>query len=143
MIQVPGETLWLGNVGDVQDVRKVLSAGVKAVVDLAANEPIPKLTRDLIYFRFPLSDSGENPQHLLQLALATVAGLLHYKIQTLLYCNNGMSRSPAVAAGALSFTGGRSPDHRLDDLRRLKPLDVNPALWQEIVEVLDKENWQV
>jgi hypothetical protein len=46
MRQVTGEALWLGNAGDSRDLEMMLAAGIRALVDLAEEEPIPALTRD-------------------------------------------------------------------------------------------------
>jgi hypothetical protein len=44
--------LWIGNVGDLADIRGPIDAGVRAVVDLALNERPQQLPRDMMYCRF-------------------------------------------------------------------------------------------
>src|SRR2546423_999312 len=39
MRQLTPHSVWIGHVGDARDARGVLAAGIRAVVDLAANEP--------------------------------------------------------------------------------------------------------
>src|SRR5207244_524756 len=90
MRQLSGLPLWLGHVGDARDLRAVLSAGILAVVDLALNEPPVRITRELVYCRFPLLDGMGNPPWLVRAAVDTVARLLRAGTPTLVYCSGGM-----------------------------------------------------
>jgi protein-tyrosine phosphatase len=135
MHQIPRSSLWLGHVGDVHDVRAVLSADILAVVDLAANEPPVSLPRELLYCRFPLVDGAGNAPWLLRAAVETVAGLLRAAVPTLVYCSAGMSRSPAVAAAALAAVSGRSPEACLAMMSQSGATDVSPGLWQDLAHV--------
>jgi hypothetical protein len=98
MRQVAGRALWLGNPGDTRDPRTVLDAGIEAVVELADNEPLAVLPRELVRCRFPLSDGGENPNCLLRFAAESVATFLRAKVPTLVCCSGGMNRSVCIAA---------------------------------------------
>lgn len=136
MRQVPGETLWIGHIGDTRDVRSVLSAGIQAVVDLAANEAVVPFPREIIYCRFPLVDGSGNPPWLLRCAIEALAGLLRASTPTLVYCSLGMSRSPIIASAALSLARGRSPGECLATVLQDGKGDISPALWQEVQVVL-------
>lgn len=132
MRQVPGHALWLGHLGDARDVRGILSAGIAAVIDLALNEsPLP-LTRELVYCRFPLIDGPGNPAWLLGTAVDVVARLLRSGTPTLVYCGAGMSRTPAIAAGALSLVLSCRPSEALALVAQCGPADVTPGLWEEV-----------
>jgi protein-tyrosine phosphatase len=133
MRRISPHPLWLGHVGDVADLRKVLDAGIAALVDLALNEPPPRIPRDLIYCRFPLVDGVGNDTALLRFAVRTVAGLLADRTPTLVYCTAGMSRSPAVAAAALAQFTGQTPLACLEQIAEGRPHDVSPGLWQDIL----------
>jgi protein-tyrosine phosphatase len=133
---VADSSLWLGHVGDVRDLRAVLATGILAVVDLALNEPPATVTRDLVYCRFPLVDGIGNPSWLLRTAVDCVAGFLCSRTPTLVYCANGMSRSPAIAATALARVCGCSPAEALSLVAESGPLDVSPGLWFEIKAAL-------
>jgi protein-tyrosine phosphatase len=133
MRQISPHPLWLGHVGDVADLRKVLDAGITALVDLALNEPPPRIPRDLIYCRFPLVDGVGNDAALLRFAVRTVAGLLADRRLTLVFCSAGMSRAPAVAAAARAQFTGQTPLACLEQIAEGRPHDVSPGLWQDVL----------
>lgn len=124
--------LWLGNAGDLRTPSHFCDAEIRAVVDLAANEPFPQLPRDLLYCRFPLFDGEGNDLSLLRIAVRTVAEFLNAGIPTAVCCSNGLSRSPAVVAAAVAAVRGISPDEALILVASHAKHDVSPALWQEL-----------
>ena len=136
---LPGQ-LWLGHAGDVRDVRPLMESGIAAVVDLAINEPQPRLPREMVYCRFPLVDGEGNRAELLRLAIDTLAVLLRSRIPTLVYCSAGMSRSLAVAAAAWAAVHGFTPSHSLLVLSKSCAHDVSPTLWRDVVAACAKDN---
>jgi hypothetical protein len=136
MRQIPPYSLWLGHSGDGRDVRAVLNAGILAVVDLALEEPPVSFTREVAYYRIPLLDGAGNRSWLLHSAIATVAMLLRSNTPTLVFCGAGMSRSPAIAAAAVSIISQRSPAECLKFVAKAHGCDVSPALWRELLEVI-------
>jgi hypothetical protein len=135
MRPIPSTSLWLGHAGDARDLRAVLAAGIEALVDLALEKPPAKVTREIVYARFPLLDGPGNPDWLLRAALVTVTCLLGERTPTLVYCGAGMSRSPAVAAGALALHMRRPPEDSLADVLGGGPADVSAALWADVRRV--------
>src|SRR4051812_36720706 len=69
MNQILPYPLWTGHAGDGRDYRRVLDHGIRAVVQLAAEEPPLQPPRELIYLRFPLNDGADNADDLLVLAV--------------------------------------------------------------------------
>ena len=136
MSLIPPYSLWLGHVGDARDLRGVFEAGITALVDLAMNEPPIAVTRELVYCRLPLMDGAENPPWLLRLAVDTTAALLRANVPTLVFCSGGMSRTPAVAAGALARVTGRSPKECLAEIAKAGKCDVSTTLWREVVAAI-------
>ena len=136
MNQVLPYSLWLGHAGDSRDFRRMLDAGIEALVQLAAEEPPSQAPRELICCRFPLLDGSGNRSELVSLAVRTVATLLEMKVPTLVCCGAGMSRSPAVAAAALALIHQESPEAWLKRVADHHPSDVSPGLWQEVRAVL-------
>jgi hypothetical protein len=131
-------SLWLGHAGDARDPGAALAHGLTALIDLAVNEPPAAITRELTYCRFPLVDGPGNPPWLLRAAVETTARLLRDGVPTLVRCSMGMSRSPAIAAAAVSMISGRAPEECLAEVLRSGAADVSPGLWREVVAVLAK-----
>ena len=132
MRQIPPHRLWIGHANDGRDFRAIFDAGIEAIIQVAADEPAMQPPRDLLYCRFPLADGPGNDGTLLHLTITTLAGFLAMNVPTLVCCGAGMSRSPAIAAGALAFAGGQDPDDCLRSIAAICPIDVMPGLWQEV-----------
>ncbi len=105
-------------------------------MDLADNEPMAVLPRDLIHCRFPIFDGGDNERWLLRLAIETVAQLLRANIPTLVACSAGMSRSPSIAAAALALVTRQSPSEALIQCVGTAAADVSPLLWRDVCAAL-------
>ncbi len=136
MNQITPYLLRIGHMGDGQDFKALFDAGVRAVVQLAWEEPPLLLPRELIVCRVPLVDGpGNKPEHL-RLAIAAVVHLLREQVSTLVCCGSGVSRAPAVAAAALAQLTGRSLSECLQEVTRHRHADVHPALYEHIEAVL-------
>ena len=136
MRAIESYSLWIGNAGDVRSVAELMEAGILAVVDLAANEPVASLPREFVYCRFPLLDGTGNERWLLRAAISTISEFLRDNVPTLVACSAGMSRSPALAAAAIARVSGRDPHECLLACVASGPADVSPALWNEVVVIL-------
>jgi hypothetical protein len=95
MHQIKPHLLWIGHAGDGRDIPAIIDTGIRAIVQLAMEEPPLLPPRDLIFCRFPLLDGTGNDPVLLRLAIHAVAILQRSRIATLVCCGGGMSRSPA------------------------------------------------
>jgi protein-tyrosine phosphatase len=127
---------WLGNFYEGRDFGLILDQQIRALVDLAAEEPPCQPPRELIYCRIPLLDGADNSTDLLSLAVRTVAALLRSKVSTLVSCGAGMSRSPAITAAALAIVEGCAPEESLKEVVAHHHTDVSPGLWEEIIAIL-------
>jgi hypothetical protein len=136
MRQVNSRQLWVGHVGDTRQPRRLLDAGIGAVIELADGEPLAILPRELVRCRFPLNDGGDNPPWLVRLALDSVAGLLRASVPTLVCCGCGMSRSVCLAAGGLAQAEARPLQETLAEIAGAGPADVSPALLAQVQAVL-------
>jgi hypothetical protein len=132
MHEILPNQLWIGNAGDGRDPECLLRAGVVAVINLAAEEPSPVLPRSMVYCHFPLTDGAPDDETILRMAIQTVVTLLKSQVLTLVYCGEGMSRSPAVVAAALSIVQGGSPEEKLKEIVAGHPHDVSPHLWEAV-----------
>jgi protein-tyrosine phosphatase len=136
MREVDPLKLWLGNARDARSPRALHDVGVETVVDLAIEEPVAQLTRDLIYCRIPIHDGAENAPRSLAIAIEITASLIRREIPTLVACSAGMSRSPSIIAAALSLVRQRAPDEMLKEIIDGNPNDVSPALWADVKKSL-------
>ncbi len=134
MREIIPQQLWLGNTKDAGDLRRLLDTGIRAIVDLTLEELPPKLTREMVYCRFPLVDGAGNTPELLSAAIDTTASLICRQVPTLVFCGAGMSRSPAIVAAALAIAHGDAPDDCLQQLLAGNPRDVSPLLWNDVKE---------
>lgn len=117
-------------------MRAVLNHGVAAVVDLAINELPIVCPRDIVYCRTPLLDGGGNSVASLRLAIRIVTSLLAGNVPTLLFCSMGMSRTPVIAAAAISLHEGTPLEQSLLRVLRDRPADVSPTLLSEVAKCL-------
>ena len=125
-------SLWVGHAGDCRAFRELLDKGIRAIVQLAIEEPPVEPPRELIYCRFPLVDGEDNDADLLSLAIGSVAALIRRGIPTLVCCGAGMSRSPAIAAAAISMVEQVEPDECLRRVAEHLRADVSPGLWAQV-----------
>ena len=130
------DRLWIGNARDVRDVQATLSLGVRAIIDLAANESPIQYPRDIAYCRLPLHDRAENDAAILRLAVLSTVEFARARVPTLVACSAGMSRSPAIVAAALALVERQSADDVLLRIASDGPHDVAPALWADIKRVV-------
>lgn len=136
MRRIPPHNLYLGHIGDASDTRLIRETGITALIDLAANEAPVQVSRDTVYLRFPLTDGGGDAQPLLRAAIEAAAALIRSDAPTLIFCSAGMSRTPAIAAAAISLATGRPPQECLALVTRDTPADVSPRLWADILAAL-------
>jgi hypothetical protein len=132
MREIIPSRLWLGNAGDLRNAESIMQNGIQAVIDVAIEQWMPTLPRTLVYCRFPILDGEQSSPTPLRTAIETLVLLLKKGVPTLVCCSAGMSRSPAVVAGALSIVQGGSPDDHLRTVVLGHPHDVSPQLWQDI-----------
>src|SRR5256885_8352482 len=102
MHQIIPHKLWIGSTGDIRDWRHLYDLGIRAVVQLAYEEPALTLPHDFVFCRIPLIDGDDNAPEVLRLAILTLTQLLEQKFACLVCCQAGLSRAPAIAAAALT-----------------------------------------
>lgn len=136
MRQVVPHPIWIGHAGDGRDFARLHETGIRAIVQLAVEEPAIRPPRELLYFRVPISDGVGNRSDHLALAIRTVAELLSRRIPSLVCCGAGMSRSPCIVAAALAMTSGEPPEACLDMVVGQGPRDVSSSVWREVSAVV-------
>jgi protein-tyrosine phosphatase len=128
--------LFVGDAPSVRNPKLLYDHNIQAVVDVAANELPAQLPREFIYFHVPLLDGEGNAPALLSLAISSLVSLVRNEIPTVVACSAGMSRSPAIAAAAISILLSKPADDCLLELVETGPHDVSPPLWTQIKQVL-------
>ena len=139
MNQIQPFPLWLGSIGDLRDVRRLYEVEIRAVVQLAHEEALVSLPRDFIVCRVPLVDGPENDADLLRLAVDTVTRLLQGKFATLVCCQAGASRSPAIAAAALARLTDDPFMVCVDRIRKCRPVDIHAGLLAHLCRLFETE----
>jgi protein-tyrosine phosphatase len=136
MRQIVPYYLWIGHANDGRDHRRQCALGIRALVQVAAEEPALQPPREFLYCRFPLLDSPGNDTKMLDLAICTLASLIERRVPTLVCCGAGMSRGPAVAAVALAQVYHDPADACLKRIAEHHPADVAPGLWEEVTSLV-------
>ena len=122
MHQIKPHPIWIGHAGDGCDFKTIFAEEIRAIVQLAAEEPPVQAPKDLVLFRFPLLDAAGNDPDLLHLAITSVAASLKMKIPAWVCCGAGISRSPAIVAAALTLTNQTDLKEGCSLFQNLAPL---------------------
>jgi protein-tyrosine phosphatase len=136
MNEIQSGKLWIGNALDVREPQQLFDVGIRAVVDLAYEESPAQLPREFVYCRFPIVDAGGNDPEVLALAVETVKNLLEVDVPTLVGCSAGMSRSPLIAAFALSQYRKCRPDEAIQEIAAIRSLELNDQLWGQLTRIV-------
>jgi protein-tyrosine phosphatase len=136
MRQITNYSLWIGHAEDGRAFRSLFELGIRAIVQLAAEETPIKAPRDFMLYRFPLDDGSGNDADVLNLAISSVVSLISKQVPTLVCCGAGMSRSPAVVAAALSVVDHRDVDECLKFVIDGHAADVLPGFWEDVRRAL-------
>ena len=127
--------LYIGDAISARDLKQIYDHEFAAVLDLAANEPPAVLGRDIIYCRFPLSDDESNDDEIISAAIMSLQLLMERHFRSLVACSAGMSRSPLVAAAAVSLLCHDSFSDWLARMTVDAPHDVSPTLYASVKRV--------
>ena len=136
MRQVSPHLLWIGHRGDLRDLGRIREAGIDCLIDLAIDEPPPTIGHELAFARFPLMDGGGNERWLVRAAIDTCETILRSGRSVMVVCSSGMSRSPSIAAAALSVYTGRPPAACLLEVLGGSG-DVSPSMWGQVLQALE------
>ncbi len=139
MNQINPYRLWIGHAGDGRSFQEILDSGIRAVVQLAYEEPPLQPLRELVYFRFPLLDGGGNDPNLIRLAVNCVKTAIELEMPMLIFCSAGMSRSPAIVAAALSTVEHADAEECLRRISEFRPIDLSSGLWREVLQVISSK----
>jgi hypothetical protein len=66
MNQIKPHLVWVGHAGDGRAFQSIFANGIRAIVQLAIEEPTIQAPRELVYMRFPLLDGEGNDRDLIR-----------------------------------------------------------------------------
>ena len=135
MREVLVDRLWTANAREARDTQLLFSLDISAVVDLAYEEPLAQLPRQLVYCRFPIVDGPGNDLSLLRLALLTTVELIKTDARTVVACSAGMSRSPTIAICALAIHLRKRPEALLAEMNADSALELHGELWTTVSQI--------
>ena len=72
-------------------------------------------------------------------AIDTTASLICGSVPTLVACDGGMSRSPAIVAAALAVVEDTAPERELERVAAAGPHDVSTSFWAEVRDAIDSD----
>ncbi len=136
MTRILPHTVWIGSVGTLRDLANLHAIGIRAIVHLAYEEAPPVLPREFITLRFPLLDGEGNDSDLLKLAIDSVTRLLDSEFATLVCCQAGLSRSPAIVAAAIARHTRQPFAVALRNVANLHPCAIHPSLYRQVESLM-------
>ena len=135
--QITPYCVWIGHAGDGTAFRELFDLGIRAVVQIAAEEPPIQTPRELVYLRVPLFDGTGNDPVLLEFAIRSVESFIRKEIPTLVCCGAGMSRSPAIVAAALMSLRSEEIEKCLEFVIKSSPVDLSAGLFADVKSIMD------
>lgn len=136
MYQIVPYSVWIGSDRDGRAFRELFDLGIRAVVQVAIEEPAILIPRELLYLRFPLIDGSGNDADWLRLALHSIKTLIQREIPTLVCCSAGMSRSPALVGAVLMSQRGMGFEESVRFVTQNGPADLSGAFLTDLKNLL-------
>ncbi len=130
------ERLAIGNAIEARDLELVHSLGIEAIVDLAINEPPAAPPREVFYLRLPLYDGEGNSGKDIRFAVESIVNLVQSSKRTLVCCSAGLSRSPTIAAAAISMINGIALEDALILIQDSRQTDVSKKFYDSVCNAI-------
>jgi hypothetical protein len=140
MKQILHYSLWIGDARDGRDFQTLKAKRIRAIVQLASEDPPVLALPELVCLRFPLRNGEENTLALLHSAIEAVTGLLELGVPTLVFCGAGMARAQVIAAASLSVLLRAAFTECLAKLSKEHSTRISPGLLADVATVL--QTWQ-
>lgn len=94
----------------------------------------------MVYCRYPLADGAGNDRWVVRCALWAIVELMRAGEPALVFCSAGMSRSPALVAGAIAMFTGKDAAECLQSVVAGGPSDVSHAMWDAVLGAVREHN---
>ena len=136
MREIIPNVLWIGNAFDARNIKAVMDAGFRVVVDIAIEESPIQLPREIASCRFPLLDGEGNSPALIMAAIDLIVSCVNTQTKTLVACSGGMSRSLLIASAVVAQVKSIDLDDAIRRVTRAGPCDISPNLYDAFRKLL-------
>lgn len=133
--------IYMGNLIDSQDHNELVDKGITAVLSLTPSGTTPRF-HDIVYTKVSLDDGPYNIDN----SYRTAVDLLYYLTKSghivLLHCQQGVSRTPAIAIMYLVKYGKLKLEEAKTIVFRIRPICQNmlPLHLTRIKEIFEQDN---
>ncbi|MEF8778104.1 MAG: dual specificity protein phosphatase [Natronomonas sp.] len=128
--------LFVGSIEDVEDRSLLDEHRISAIISLTHAEPETGFPADVAVVRIPMMDGPRNEYQTFVRAVEEVLTRWEIGNRVLVHCSAGASRSPAVAATALSLSTDRTLEAAFQQLqRRRAAVEPHEALIRQAASV--------
>lgn len=128
--------LFQGHQGDLLERGGLERRGIDAVVQVALEEVLPGLSREIVQCHFPVHDGAGARADDLRTAIRAVVMLVGEDRRVLVCCSAGMSRSVSITAAALAVLENLDPVAARSRVLGGESGDVAPQTWDRTLEAL-------
>jgi protein-tyrosine phosphatase len=124
--------LYVGSIDDAGDRSLLEEHRISVVLSLTYAEPETGTPSDVTVVRLPMMDGPQNDHRTFRRAVNEVLTRWEAGARVLVHCSAGASRSPAVAATAISLSTGQSLEAAFRQLKeRRAAVDPHEALLRQ------------
>lgn len=120
------ENIWLSGYKAASELWEANPAGITHVLDVSTNDPYLE-AESISYMHCPFHDGHDIPADKFAAAMAFMRFASEHKGRILVHCAAGISRSPAIVASFLHYSGAMEFNDALGFVMSRRPI-VNPAV---------------
>jgi protein-tyrosine phosphatase len=122
------KNLFVGDLQDAGSPGQHHRHGIESVVRLTHEDPEDGYPKHVEVYRYPLLDGPQHDPDTFQEAVFKTVELLESGSRVLVHCSAGASRSPTVAAAALTHHQETGFGEALEKVRETSSIKPHPAL---------------
>ncbi len=128
--------LYVGSIEDAGDQSLLERRRISVILSLTHTEPDPGFPSAVTVVRFPMLDGPRNDRETFARAVSEAVTRWEAGNRVLIHCSAGASRSPAVAAAAISLSTDRPVETAFRQLKQRRPaVDPHEALVRQAARV--------
>jgi predicted protein tyrosine phosphatase len=128
--------LYVGTIDDAGDQSLLAEHRISVIVSLTHAEPDPGFPTDVTVVRLPMMDGPQNDHQTFLGAVSETVTRWEAGNRVLVHCSAGASRSPAVAATAVSLSTDRTLETAFQQLKKRRAaVEPHEALLRQAASV--------